>query len=325
MPNTKILVTGAAGFIGFHLINKLLSSNDISVVGIDNLNNYYPPKLKIRRLTILKEYENFKFLKIDFSKWNTLKNGLQAESFDAIIHLGAQPGIPYSLKNPWKYIDSNITGTLNIFELGRLKDVKKIVYASSSSVYGNSHSVPFKEDECLEKQISTYAATKKCDELLSYTYHHLYGINMMGFRFFTVYGEYGRPDMAIWKFTKNIFSDKEIYLYNNGRNYRDFTYVDDIVDGIVKGLNADLGYDIFNLGFGKAVSTQYIVELLEKYIGKKAKIIYAEPQKGDLEITWADITKAKEMLGYEPKTNIEEGLKRFVTWFKNNIDWIKKL
>ena len=319
-----ILITGVAGFIGFHLARDLLEKGE-DVVGIDNLNPYYSVRLKERRLEILSKYPNFSFIKIDFGNWNELYSSLKDIPIDLIVHLGAQAGVRYSLENPWAYIHSNEYGTLNIFELAKRKNIERVVYASSSSVYGGNTKIPFSESDRVDRPISLYAATKRANELMAYTYHHLYGIKMIGLRFFTVYGELGRPDMAYFKFARNIMLGKEIEIYGYGRLKRDFTYISDIVDGIEKAMNLDTEYEIINLGNNRPIEVNYFVSLLEKYLGKEVKKKYVEKPKADVEITYADITKAKKLLGWEPKVKIEDGLKKFCDWFVNNWEWIKKI
>lgn len=272
MKYKNILVTGSAGFIGFHLSKYLMDNyEDLKVIGIDNLNNYYNPVLKEKRNEILKNYENYTFIKLDFSDWDDLVENLKDKEIDLIVHLGAQAGVRYSLQNPWAYIKSNEMGTLNIFEFARRFDIEKVVYASSSSVYGGNRKIPFSEDDRVDKPISLYASTKRSNELMAHVYHHLYGIKMIGLRFFTVYGEYGRPDMAYFKFAKNILLGKEIEVYNYGNMERDFTYISDVVDGILRAIKKDFDYEIFNLGNSKPVKLMYFIELIEKYLNKKAK------------------------------------------------------
>ncbi len=326
MKYTSLLITGAAGFIGFHLCKYILDKfEDIRIFGIDNLNDYYSPKLKDRRLDILKNHNNFTFKKLDFSNWEETYNEFKEIEIDAIIHLGAQAGVRYSIENPWVYIKSNDLGTLNVFELARKKDVQKIVYASSSSVYGGKTEYPYKEDMCIDSPISLYAATKISNELLASVYSHLYGINAIGLRFFTVYGEFGRPDMAFWKFAKNILSEAPIEVYNYGKMVRDFTYISDIVDGIISALNKNYKNEIFNLGNDNPVELEYAISLIERYLGKHAEKKYLPIQPGDIPKTWADLEKSKKMLGYNPKVSIEDGLKRFTKWFKDNWYWIKNI
>jgi len=305
-----ILITGVAGFIGFHVAKKLIETGN-KVIGIDDLNDYYDVSLKENRLNTLRKHENFKFYKEDISNEINIE-----ENIDIICHLAAQAGVRYSIDNPSIYEKSNNLGTLRIFEYARKKNIKKIVYASSSSVYGNQKETPFKEDMQLDKPISLYAATKKNNELMAYTYHHLFGIKMIGLRFFTVYGPHGRPDMAIFKFTKNILEGKEIEVYNNGELYRDFTYVDDVVSGVIASLEKDFEYEIFNLARGETIKLTRFIEAIEKATNKKAITKNKEMQPGDVNTTSGDITKAKKMLNYEPRTSIDEGVKRFVEWYK---------
>lgn len=321
---SKVLITGVAGFIGFHVAKRLLE-NGWEIVGIDNLNPYYSVKLKQKRLDILEDYSNFKFFKIDFGDWEKLSSTLNNIKFDMIVHLGAQAGVRYSLENPWAYIYSNDLGTLNIFELARRKNIEKVIFASSSSVYGGNKKVPFSEEDRVDKPISIYAATKRANELIAWTYHYLYGINATGLRFFTVYGEFGRPDMAYFKFAKNIMNNEPIEVYGNGKLKRDFTYISDIVDGIIKAMDAEFEFEIINLGNNRPIELNYFISLLEKYLGKEAKKVYVEKPKADVEITYADISKTKLLLNWEPKVPIEDGLKRFCKWFLENWEWIKTL
>jgi len=313
----KILVTGGAGFIGFHLAKKLSEKDEVVIV--DNLSDYYDVKLKEDRLDQIKD--KVEFHKIDISDFSPLKKIFEKHKFDLICHIAAQAGVRYSLINPWAYEKSNILGTLNIFELAKKFNIKKVIYASSSSVYGGNKKVPFSEEDKVDKPISLYAATKIANELMAHTYHHLYKIDMVGLRYFTVYGPFGRPDMAMFKFTKNIFEDKPIEVYNFGNMKRDFTYIDDIIGGTIKAINFCLNNDdiceIINLGNSKPIELNYFIELLEKEIGKEAKKNLLPMQPGDVLETYADITKAKKILGWEPKTKIEEGVKKFVKWYKD--------
>lgn len=323
MKYKNILVTGSAGFIGFHLCKRILEKySDITITGVDNMNNYYNPLLKEKRNEILMNYNNYNFLRIDFSDWDVLFNALKDVEIDLIVHLGAQAGVRYSLKDPWSYERSNILGTLNVFELARKFDISKVIYASSSSVYGGNEKIPFSEEDSVERPVSLYAATKRANELMAYTYHHLYGIKMVGLRFFTVYGEFGRPDMAYWKFTKNILLGKEIEIYNYGNMERDFTYISDIIEGIISAIEKSFEYEIFNMGNSKPVKLMYFIELIEKYLNTKAKKKFLPMQKGDVLRTYADLTKSEKLLGYKPKVSIEEGLKRFCNWFLENKEWL---
>ena len=309
LVNKSILITGAAGFIGFHTAKTLLERGD-TVIGIDNLNDYYDPKLKQARLEILEKYPNFKFYKSDISEEIPVK-----EYIDVICHLAAQAGVRYSLENPKAYEKSNMLGTLNIFEFARQNKIKTVVYASSSSVYGNSKEIPFTESQKLDTPISLYAATKKANELYAYVYHHLYGINMTGLRFFTVYGPWGRPDMALFKFTKNILNNKPIDVYNNGDMKRDFTYVDDIVSGIISSIDHAYPFEIFNLARGESIPLTEFIKEIEKNT-KPAEKNMLPMQPGDVSETFGDISLAKEKLDYSPQTSVAEGVKNFINWYK---------
>jgi len=310
----KILVTGTAGFIGFHLAKALLERGD-KVIGVDDLNDYYDVKLKQDRNEILKKHENYKFHKIDIADYEKLKD-IFSEDIDCVVNLAAQAGVRYSLENPHVYEKSNNKGFLNILELCRRFEIKNVVYASSSSVYGESKEIPFKEEQQLDKPISLYAATKKSNELMAYTYHHLYNLNCIGLRFFTVYGEWGRPDMALYKFVKNIVNGKPIDVYNNGDMKRDFTYISDVVDGVVAAIDNPMEYEVINLGRGEPQDLMYFIKCIEKSLGRKAMKNMMPMQPGDVPLTYADTTKAEKLLNYEPKVSIEEGVKRFVEWFE---------
>ncbi|HRY63564.1 MAG TPA: SDR family NAD(P)-dependent oxidoreductase [Patescibacteria group bacterium] len=311
----KILVTGGAGFIGSHVVKKLIGLGH-KVVVVDNFNNYYEPRLKRDRVKIFLRGLKFKVYEIDIADYKKLERIFKKEKFDKIIHLAAQAGVRYSLENPFVYAETNIVGTLNLLELARHYKVKDFIYASSSSVYGNNKNLPFKESDRVDEPISLYAATKKSTELLAYTYHHLFGINTVGLRFFTVYGPWGRPDMALFKFTKNIIEGKEIEVYGQGAMDRDFTYIDDIVAGIIGTLKVKSGYEIFNLGNSRPEKLMKMIGLIEKNVGKKAKIKMLPMQAGDVRKTYADIKKAKKQLGYQPRINLEEGIRRFVEWYR---------
>ena len=318
----KILVTGGAGFIGFHLTKRLLDLN-YEVMAIDNLNDYYDVKLKEERLRILEKNSSFSFRKIDISNKGELENIFKENNFDIVINLAAQAGVRYSIDHPDSYIVSNIIGFYNILECCRNYPVKHLLFASSSSVYGKNKKVPYSTDDKVDQPVSLYAATKKSDELLAYAYSNLYDIKVTGLRFFTVYGPYGRPDMAYFSFTKNIIDDKEIKVFNNGDMYRDFTYIDDIVEGIVKLLDKvplkdenGVSYKIYNIGNNNPVKISKFIEILEKEIGKEAKKVYLPMQPGDVYQTYADITDLTKETGFVPKTSLEEGLNKFVNWYK---------
>jgi UDP-glucuronate 4-epimerase len=310
-----ILVTGSAGFIGFHCAKRLLEAGNI-IIGADNFNDYYNPKLKEDRNKILEEYSNFKLYRGDLSDNLLVDKIFQENKIDKICHLAAQAGVRYSLENPKVYIKSNINAFVNILEAARCNDIKDLVYASSSSVYGNNKKVPFRETDNVDKPISLYAATKKADELMAYTYHHLFGLNTTGLRFFTVIGPYGRPDMALFLFTKAILNNEKIKVFNFGKMKRDFTYIDDIIDGIILALNKTKGYQIFNLGNNKPVELEYFISCLEKELDIKAVKDYRELQAGDVIETYADIKHTKDKLGWEPKTSTKEAIRAFVKWYR---------
>lgn len=308
----KILVTGGAGFIGFHVTQALLSRGD-EVIVVDNLNEYYDPSLKINRLAQIKDH--ITFYKADIADYDTLKKIFQEHKFDKICHLAAQAGVRYSLENPFVYEKSNTLGTLTILELMKEFNVKDIVLASSSSVYGGNKKIPFSVDDNVDSPISLYAATKKYNELQAHVYHHLYGMNCFCLRFFTVYGPWGRPDMALFKFTKAILEDQPIEVYNHGHMKRDFTFIADIVRGILLSLDKVHGYQVLNLGNSNTVELQYFISCIEKKLGKKAQQKFLPLQPGDVPITFADITKTTEILDWQPQVRIEQGIKEFIKWY----------
>jgi len=313
----KYLITGCAGFIGFHLARNLLQQNN-EIVSVDNLNDYYDPKLKKDRLNILKQYDNFSFSQVDITDYQKLEKVFKEYSPKKVCHLAAQAGVRYSLTHPFVYEKTNMLGFLNILELMRKYKIKDLVFASSSSVYGGIKDIPFREDMNINKPISLYAATKAANELYAYVYHHLYGINAIGLRFFTVYGPWGRPDMALFLFTKAILENKPIKVFNYGKMKRDFTYIDDIVNGITSSLDkvSELGYEIFNLGCSDQIKLIDFIKAIEKELGKKAKKNMLPLQPGDVPETYADVTKAKKLLNYQPKVKIKEGVKKFIKWYK---------
>ena len=318
----KILITGVAGFIGYHLAEKLLNNN-YGIVGIDNINNYYDPSLKISRLRNLKQFSNFKFQKIDFINNNELESVFKTDQFDQVIHLGAQAGVRYSITNPQNYIDTNITGFLNILENCKNFEIRNIIYASSSSIYGINGNQPFSEDDKTEKQISIYGVSKKTNELMAHAYSNLHSLKTIGLRFFTVYGPWGRPDMAYFIFTKSIIENKEIDLFNNGIHSRSFTYITDIIEPINRLIsiietNHSLlnNNEVLNIGGAEPVKLSYFTSLIEKNLGKKAIVNLKPMQKGDVKETNANITKLEKITGYKPQINIEEGIKIFIDWYK---------
>jgi UDP-glucuronate 4-epimerase len=309
-----ILVTGAAGFIGFHVAKKLCESGE-TVVGIDNINSYYDPALKEARLAQLRKLRGFEFHKLDICDYEGLKNIFGRHGFSAICHLAAQAGVRYSLTDPFAYQKSNNEGFLNLIELARRSDIKNFVYASSSSVYGANEKLPFSESDRTDAPISLYAATKRSNELVAHCYRHLFALNTTGLRFFTVYGPWGRPDMALFKFTKSILAGEPIEVYNNGRMRRNFTYIDDIVAGVLIALKNPSRDEIYNIGNNRAEELMDFIREIEKNLGKKAAITYLPLQPGDVAATVADISKLQK-LGYDPTTNIDKGIKAFVGWYR---------
>ena len=323
----KYLVTGHAGFIGFSLVDKLIEGKNNRVIGIDNFNNYYDVKLKQKRVNLLKKkskrFSNFKSFNCDIRNEKKLRKIFLRNKFDIVIHLAAQAGIRYTLKKPREYITNNILGFFNIIDLSKSQKVKKFIYASSSSVYGNSKKKFFKETDNVNKPLQIYAASKVSNELIAHAYSHLYNLNTTGIRFFTVYGPWGRPDMAIYKFTKKILKNKKITLYNQGKNFRDFTYIDDVTKGIIKILKyrdkKKEKYKIVNIGNNKPIRTLKMLNSLEKLIGKKSKKIMFKNIKADTIRTGANINLLKAKYKVRTNTRITDGLKNFVNWYKNLI------
>ena len=330
----KFLVTGAAGFIGFHTSQYLLNRGD-TVVGIDNLNDYYDPTLKEARLSQLTNQTNFSFHKIDLIDKEAIGSIFKYESPDYVIHLAAKAGVRYSLENPYAYIDSNITGFMNILEACRHNPVKHLVFASSSSVYGANTKMPFSVNDNVDHPLSLYATTKKSNELMAHTYSHLYDIPVSGLRFFTVYGPWGRPDMALFIFTRKILGGETIDVFNNGQHKRDFTYIDDIVEGVVRVAdniatsNSDWDSDkpdpatskapycLYNIGNNSPVELMYFIEQIEKNLGLKADKNYLPLQPGDVPETYADVDTLIDYVDYSPSTSIEEGIESFIKWYKD--------
>ena len=318
----KILVTGAAGFIGFHLCKKLLEDKH-QILGIDNINNYYDVKLKKNRLKILLGKKNFKFKKIDISDTNFVKKIYPiAKNFRIIIHLAAQAGVRYSITHPYKYIESNVKAQISILELAKkIKSFEHLIYASSSSVYGSNKKTPFSIDDRVDNPISLYGASKRSGELITQSYSKMFNINCTGLRFFSVYGPWGRPDMAAYIFTKNIFQNKTLDLFNFGRMERDFTFIDDIINGITPLIKIkkrkDNIHKIYNLGNNKPQKLLKMISLLEMLCQRKAKINKKRMQPGDVRHTYANIKESKKDLRFKPKTNLKEGLEKFVAWYKN--------
>ncbi len=354
---SMVIVTGSCGFIGFH-VSKNFLERGYRVIGIDNMNDYYDIKIKKRRNNILKGYKNYEFYEVDVSDFSGLKEIF--DSFDGIngvdrkinthkvpkiiIHLAGYAGVRNSMKFPIKYVNTNLNGFINLCEIARTDKVNLIIYASSSSVYGNrgvnlsddsnsnshksNHFDKMKEDDPINEISSIYAMTKRAMEHTAKVYFMNYGLKSIGLRFFSVFGEWGRPDMAYFKFTKNVMLDRDIVVYNKGINYRDNTYVGNVVQAINKIVSMKLDNfkcEILNVGSSRMIKTTYLIDVIEKETGKKAKIIDGGIQKSDVFYTFADITKAKELINYEPKVNFEEGMRRFVSWFLSNKEWLLKL
>ncbi|MBF0162284.1 MAG: NAD-dependent epimerase [Magnetococcales bacterium] len=317
----RILVTGAAGFIGFHLSARLLARGDV-VVGLDNLNNYYDVALKEARLARLRTHAGFHFVRHDLADREAMAALFAEHSFEQVVHLAAQPGVRYSLENPHAYVESNIVGFLNVLEGCRHNRVGHLLYASSSSVYGANSQLPFSIHDRVDHPLSLYAASKKANELMAYTYSHLYALPTTGLRFFTVYGPWGRPDMALFLFTRKILANEPIPVFNHGHHQRDFTYVDDIIEGVVRVLAHVPGRtaggppcQLFNIGNNQPVPLMTYIQTLERVLGKKAHIQLLPLQPGDVPDTYADIQELEQAVGFRPLTSVEEGIQRFVAWY----------
>lgn len=318
-----ILVTGAAGFIGSHLCDSLLEEN-FDVIGIDNFDSFYDPDIKKRNLQNFQNNPQFHFHEASIIDISVLEKIFSQYRISQIVHLAAKAGVRPSIEHPIAYRRTNIDGTLNLLEMARQHNIDRFVFASSSSVYGNNKKVPFSEDDPVDNPISPYAATKKACELLCYTYHHLYKIHISCLRFFTVYGPRQRPEMAIHRFTRQIDSGGPIDLYGYGKPQRDYTYIEDIIQGVMSAIENVNGYEIFNLGESKTISTSQLVEIIEKNLGKNAIRSQREMQPGDVDITYADISKAQRVLNYQPRTSIEEGISKFTEWYKNEKRQLQK-
>ncbi|CAI07017.1 predicted Nucleoside-diphosphate-sugar epimerase [Aromatoleum aromaticum EbN1] len=330
----KVLITGAAGFIGMHVCQVLLARGD-EVVGLDNLNDYYDPRLKEDRLARLAPHPRFRFIKLDVADRDAMERLFAAERFERVVHLAAQAGVRYSLQNPHAYVDSNLVGFMNVLEGCRHGGVRHLVYASSSSVYGGNTKMPFSEHDSVDHPVSIYAATKKANELMAHTYSHLYGLPTTGLRFFTVYGPWGRPDMALFLFTRAILEGRPIDVFNHGRMMRDFTYIDDIVEGVVRTLDRvaepDPGFDalqpdparsnapyrVFNIGNHDPVELMAFIEAIEDAIGRKAEKNFLPLQDGDVPATYADTAELNAWTGFKPGTSVRDGVGQFVAWYRD--------
>ncbi len=313
MQGGKILVTGAAGFIGSHLCERLLGDG-LTVIGVDNFDNFYDPQVKRRNIIECLTNENFRLVETDIRDASAMDKA--TAGMDVIVHLAARAGVRPSIEQPMLYVDVNVNGTMILLEAARKNKINKFIFASSSSVYGNNKKVPFSEDDNVDFPISPYAATKKAGELLCHTYHHLFGISITCLRYFTVYGPRQRPDLAIHKFARLIEQGKPVPVYGDGTMMRDFTYIDDIIDGTTAAIDRCNGYNIFNLGECQPVTVNDLIEEIEKALGKKTFKEHLQLQPGDVELTFADVTRAAEKLGYNPSTDIQVGLAEFVAWLR---------
>jgi UDP-glucuronate 4-epimerase len=327
----KYLVTGAAGFIG-NFVSQRLCQQGHDVIGLDNLNDYYDPNLKLARLKRIEHLDNFRFIKLDLADRDGIANLFASEKFERVIHLAAQAGVRYSIENPMAYIDSNLVGMATILEGCRHNRVQHLVYASSSSVYGMNEKMPFSTDDAVDHPVSLYAATKKSNELMAHSYSHLYDLATTGLRFFTVYGPWGRPDMAPFLFTDAILNDREIKVFNHGKMKRDFTYIDDIVEGIIRiqdvvpvknaednntsPASSKAPYKVFNIGNNEPIALMTFIGAIEKAAGKEAKKNFMPMQAGDVPATFADIDSLQNEVGFKPATNIEYGMQKFVDWYR---------
>ena len=315
-----IVVTGCAGFIGFHLTKNLLEKNK-KIIGIDILDKYYDPKKKRDRLRILKKYKNFKFIKIDLNKYDVIFSKLKNYKIQLIIHLAAQPGVRISIKNPHNTLKQNLVPFINILEIARIKKVKKFLFASSSSIYGDTKVYPFVEKDMQNVPVSVYGARKLSNEIIASSYSKNFNIKTIGLRFFTVYGPYGRPDMAYYSFLDNLKKNKTIKVFNKGNMLRDFTYVDDVIKGITSLINLKMkkNHDVINIGKGKPDQLMKLIKLLEVNYKKKFKIEYTKNiPNGDIKKTFSNVNKAKKLIKWRPKVNLDEGIKKFVNWYKLN-------
>jgi UDP-glucuronate 4-epimerase len=319
-----ILLTGCAGFIGSHVLDRLLSMGK-EVIGVDNFDSFYNPQTKRKNIEQHLDNDNFTLYNSDIRNAEEMDEIFTSDPVTSVIHLAARAGVRPSINDPMLYEDVNIKGTLTLLELSRKHGVENFVFASTSSVYGANKKVPFSEEDCVDRSISPYAASKKACETFCYTYHHLYNLPVVCLRFFTVYGPRQRPEMAIHKFTRLIDEGREIEMYGNGSSKRDYTYIDDIVNGIINSTNIKEGYEIINLGNSDVVELRYLISVIEQNLGKKARIKELPDQPGDVPITYADISKAKSIIQYNPQVKIEEGIRNFVEWYRNEHSGIRDI
>ena len=317
----KILVTGCAGFIGYNLVEKLCLNKEFKVFGIDNINSYYDVDLKKNRLSILKKKKNFKFFKLDITNNNKIKLNFNKYNYDVVFHLAAQAGVRFSITNPEEYISSNLVGFFNIINSSTENNVKHFIFASSSSVYGNNTNFPLKEEDLTDSPLSLYAATKKSNELVAHSYSNIHQLPCTGLRFFTVYGPFGRPDMALFKFTKKTIENKSIDLYNKGNHTRDFTYIDDVVTSLIKFIKKPskkkIPYQVFNISNNNPIKLKKYLNLIFLFLNKKTKINNLSLQAGDIEKTWGSNKKLNKKVNFAPNTKINFGIKKFIDWYKN--------
>ena len=320
LNKSLILITGCAGFIGFHLAKKLLEKNQI-IHGYDNLNNYYDVKLKKDRLRILKKYSNFKFKQVDISNYHKIYKDFKKNNYKFVINLAAQAGVRYSVENPRAYFDNNLLGFFNILEVSRIFKIKHLLYASTSSVYGENNKFPLKENFETSKPLTFYAATKKSNEVMAYSYSNIYQLPCTGLRFFTVYGPYGRPDMALFKFVESILDKKYLNLFNRGNHERDFTYVDDVVNAIEKLIKLpptkNIPHDIFNIASSRPIKLRKYLNIIENNLNDKAKVKLIAMQIGDIKKTHGSISKIFKKINFKPNTKINNGITKFINWYKN--------
>ena len=316
----RILITGCFGFIGFSLIFRIAKIKKYKIFGIDNINDYYDVKLKKNRAKILKKFKNFYFNKIDINNMKLLKKNFQKNKYDIVINLAAQAGVRYSLSNPSAYFESNIKGYFNILELSRIYKIKHLIFASSSSVYGDKNKFPLKETDNTDEPVSFYAASKKTNETMSYAYSYSYKIPITGLRFFTVYGPYGRPDMALDKFTNKILKNRKIDIYNFGNNFRDFTFINDVIESVILLINnpskSDTPYQIFNVGNGRSINIMTYVKTISSILGKKVKYNLIKQQKSDVVKTHSSINKLKNKIKFFPRTTLKDGISKYINWYK---------
>jgi UDP-glucuronate 4-epimerase len=319
----NILVTGSAGFIGWKITEKLLERGD-RVLGLDNMNTYYDPRMKEWRLGTLRGFQNFTFIKEDITNHEGMEQLFKNHPFDAIINLAARAGVRASLENPWVYYDTNVTGTLNLLECCKRHGIKKFILASTSSLYGADNPLPFREDANTDRPLSPYAASKKAAEVLCSTYHYLYGIDVTVLRYFTVYGPAGRPDMSLFRFVKWISDGRPVMVYGDGKQERDFTFVDDIAQGTLAGLKP-MGYEVINLGSDQPIVLIEALQLVEELLGKKAHVEFMPRHPSDVMATWAGISKAERLLNWRPTTPFKEGVQKLVAWYRENLSWAKEI